>query len=91
MGQRLLAVAVDSPVWVMKTAGEGGPYGMAPLAAYLMVGCGRTLEMFLEQDVFANATSLVMEPLQEDVAGFEAYLRQSRNGLAVERAAVECI
>ena len=91
VGQRFLAAAVNSPVCVMKTAGEGGPYGMALLSAYLTAGRGRTLEMFLEQDVFENAKSVVMEPLQEDVAGFEAYLRQFRNGLAVERAAVECI
>lgn len=64
---------------------------MALLSAYLTDGRGRTLEMFLEQDVFENAKSVVMEPLQEDVAGFKAYLGKFRNGLAVERAAVECI
>ena len=89
VGQRYLAAATKSPVWVMETAGEGGPYGMALLALYLVRGGGRTLESFLEEDIFAGASGSVMEPDPDDAAGFDAYLTRFLGGLAAERAAVE--
>lgn len=89
VGQRYLAAATNSPVWVMKTAGEGGPYGMALLAAFSVDGGGRALEEYLEKEVFAQAPGAVLEPDEKDAAGFRAYMERFRKGLAVERAAVD--
>ena len=89
VGQKYLAAATNSPVWVMETAGEGGPYGMALLAAYLKDGDGATLEDFLAQKVFAGTPGTVLEPEEADVAGFKAYLNRFLAGLPVERAAVD--
>ena len=89
VGQKYLAAATNSPVWVMETAGEGGPYGMALLAAYMKDGAGKTLEAFLDEKVFAGTPGTVMEPESADVAGFKTYLDRFLAGLAVERAAVD--
>lgn len=89
VGQKYLAAATNSAVWVMETAGEGGPYGMALLAAYLKDGNGTTLEDFLAEKVFAGTPGTVLEPDAADVAGFKAYLDRFLAGLPVERAAVE--
>ena len=89
VGQKYLAAATNSAVWVMETAGEGGPYGMALLAAYLKDGNGATLEDFLAEKVFAGTPGTVLEPEAGDVAGFKAYLDRFLAGLPVERAAVE--
>ncbi len=91
VGQKYLAAATGSPIRVMKTAGEGGPYGMALLAAYAMVKNTETLEDFLERDVFADTESAMLKPLPEDIAGFKTYLSRFLNSLNVERAAVEFI
>ena len=91
VGQKYLAAATNSPIWVMETAGEGGPYGMALLAAYLKDGAGMTLEAFLAEKVFAGTTGTVLEPEEADMAGFKAYLDRFLAGLPVERAAVECL
>ncbi len=89
VGQSYLAAATGSPVWVMENAGEGGPYGMALLVAYRAKGAGRTLEEFLEKDVFAGTPGTVREPSPEDVAGFRKYLDRFLAGLPVQRAAVD--
>ena len=89
VGQKYLAAATNTPVWVMETAGEGGPYGMALLAAYLREPEGERLEDFLENKVFARTKGSVLEPEAEDAAGFQAYLKRFADGLAVERAATE--
>ena len=73
----------------METAGEGGPYGMALLAAYLREPEGERLEDFLENKVFARAKGCVLEPEAETAAGFQAYLKRFADGLAVERVATE--
>lgn len=89
VGQRYMAAAAGSPVWVMETAGEGGAYGIALLAAYLRLGQGRTLDDFLDKTVFAGAPGTVQEPLAEDAKGFRAYLDRFLAGLDVQKAAVE--
>ena len=89
VGQRYMAAATGSPVWVMETAGEGGAYGIALLAAYLRLGQGRTLDDFLEKTVFAGAPGSVQEPLEEDAKGFRVYLDRFLAGLDVQKAAVE--
>lgn len=92
VGQKYLAAACNAPVTVMKTAGEGGPYGMALLAAYSLFSDETlTLESFLEKEVFTSAEKSVLEPDLADVEGFEKYIKIYKNGLAAEEAAVKSI
>lgn len=88
VAQRYMTAAAGCPVLVMEHGGEGGPYGMALLAAYLLDGGGQTLEAFLE-DVFSNASYMAIAPIPEEEAGFRAYLTRFLSGLDVQRAAVE--
>jgi sugar (pentulose or hexulose) kinase len=90
VGQRVLAAALNSPISVMETAGEGGAWGIALLASYLVNNpSGMSLPDFLDKMVFAGNTGTEIAPTPEDVAGFEAYLENYKACLAVERAAVE--
>lgn len=92
VGQRLLAGALGVPVAVMETAGEGGPWGMALLAAYLLERRdGETLERYLADRVFAAAKSAVEPPRPEDRAGFDRFLAQYRKGLAAQQAAANAL
>ena len=90
VGQRILAAAINSPISVMETAGEGGPWGMALLASYLVNNKdNETLADYLENKVFAGNTGTEIAPTPEDVAGFNAYIANYKRGLAIEQAAVE--
>ncbi|TFH68274.1 MULTISPECIES: xylulokinase [Cellulomonas] len=91
VAQRLLAAAVGAPVAVGRTAGEGGAWGIAVLAAYLVHGGGVDLGTYLAQRVFADAELEVVEPDPADVAGYTTYLDRYTAGLAIERAATEAI
>lgn len=92
VGQRILAAAIDTPVSVMETAGEGGPWGMALLAAYMIHRKdGESLENYLAQKVFAGNTGSCQEPDAGDVAGFEAFMESYRNGIGIEKAAEELL
>ena len=86
-GQRLLAAALETPVSVMETAGEGGPWGMALLAAYAVRGGGLSLPDFLQQKVFAAAKVQRLEPDPADTEGFRQYRARYEQALAAERAA----
>ena len=88
VAQRFLAAAIETPVAVSATAGEGGAWGMAVLASYLINGDGRSLETFLADDVFAAVASTTIVPSDADVAGYRTYLERYEAGLAAERAAV---
>lgn len=92
VGQKVLAAALNTPVAVMKTAGEGGAWGMAILAAYMLQKEeGEALCDYLDNRIFANAESVTVEPDPEDVKGFEVFIERYKAGLAVERAAVEAL
>ena len=92
VGQRYLAAACGAPVTCMETAGEGGPWGMALLAAYMVNRReGEGLEDYLEQRVFAGVRRATREPAAEDADGFRAFLASYRAGLAVERAALTAL
>lgn len=92
VGQRYLAAACNAPVKCMETAGEGGPWGMALLAAYMANRAeGESLEDYLEHRVFAGSQSTVETPRSGDAAGFNAFLTRYKAGLAVERAAVDLL
>ena len=88
VGQKYMAAACKAPVTVMETAGEGGPYGMALLAAFLKDESEK-LEDFLSEKVFKDAKAVTLAPEQADVEGFDRYLARFSKGLAVEKAAVE--
>ena len=89
VGQKVLAAALASPISVMETAGEGGPWGMALLASYMIDGAGDSLADFLDNKVFADAKVSVVEPSAEDIEGFEAWIRNYSSCLPVEQAAVQ--
>ena len=90
VGQRMLAAALNAPVTVMETAGEGGAWGMALLAGFaLWRRDGQRLEDYLAGQVFADMQGSRLEPDAADVAGFDAFLARFRQGLPVERAAAE--
>ena len=91
MGQRLMAAALHTPVTVLETAGEGGAWGAALLAAYgAWKEEGEELEEYLEQKVFAGGGLLCREePDPEEAAGYEKFMEYYRQLLKVERAAVE--
>ncbi len=92
VAQRYLAAAAQAPVTVMETAGEGGPYGMALLAGYrlaVLEGCTLNLADYLQQKIFADAPGSTLEPREEDVCGFTAFLERYKAALHAERAAVE--
>ena len=88
VGQRMLAAALNSPISVMETAGEGGAWGIALLAAYLVNKQQLTLADYLEQVVFAGNNGTEIKPTTEDVAGFERYLANYKHYLPAEQAAV---
>ncbi len=91
-GQRMLAAAVDAPVSVMETAGEGGPYGMALLAAYMLRReAGEALADYLDNKVFAGARAATVTASPEDVAGFAAFLERYRRAFPLERLATEVL
>ena len=92
VGQKYMAAACNAPVTCMETAGEGGPYGMALLAAYAVNKTdGESLEDYLNARVFANAKGVTMAPDAADVAGFNTYIEQYKQLLKVEKTAVEVI
>lgn len=90
VGQRVLAAALNSPISVMETAGEGGAWGIALLAGYLVNNTDeRNLADYLENVVFAGNTGTEVSPTAEEVEGFNRYMETYKAGLAIEKAAVE--
>ncbi len=92
VGQRMLSAAAGVPVSVMETAGEGGPYGMALLAAYRVWKTeGETLADYLDKKVFAGAKSSTLTADKADIDGFNAFLAKYKAALPVERLATEVL
>lgn len=89
VGQRILAAALNSPISVMETAGEGGAWGMALLAGFVVGNPeGLSLPEYLEQKVFLGNAGVEIAPDSADVAGFDAYIKNYVDCLAIEHAAV---
>jgi sugar (pentulose or hexulose) kinase len=88
-GQRILASALEAPVTVMETAGEGGAWGIALLAAYMEQAKDKTLEEFLREDVFGKNRGLTIEPSKQEMAGYQEFLDRYRKGLTIEKAAID--
>ena len=90
VGQRMLSAAIGAPVSCMETAGEGGPYGMALLAAYMLrKDEGETLADYLDNRVFAGAASTTLMAEKADIDGFNRFLTRYKEAFSAEKAAVE--
>lgn len=90
VGQRIMAAAMNAPVSVMETAGEGGAWGIALLAAYMLrKAANEPLETYLSHKVFAGEKSVTIAPDPRDVEGFAAFMERYQKGLVIERAAVD--
>jgi len=90
VGQRMMAAAMNVPVSVMETAGEGGAWGIALLASYMLYKTGnQPLEVYLSDKVFAGENGITIAPDVKDVDGFAAFMERYKKGLVIERAAVE--
>ena len=92
VGQRIVAAAMHTPVTCMETAGEGGPWGMALLACYMMQRtAGESLEDYLSNRVFQICQSTTMQPDETDIKGFDAFMNRYAKGLSIEKAAIEAL
>jgi sugar (pentulose or hexulose) kinase len=90
VGQKILAAAMDAPVSVMETAGEGGAWGIAILASYMLnKDENETLDDYLTQKVFAGKVGTKIDPNPKDVDGFNEFIKRYTKGLAIERAAID--
>jgi len=90
VGQKIMAAAINAPVTVMETAGEGGAWGMALLASYMInKEDNETLEDFLNNKVFKGMTGTTIQPDPKDVEGFNEFMKRYTKGLPIERAAVD--
>ena len=91
VGERIMAAALNVPVCVLATAGEGGAWGIALLAAFMALDSRRgTLPEFLRQ-VFAGNMGKAVRPDPADAEGFARFFERYRKGLEVERAAVAAL
>ncbi len=89
---KVMAAALDIPVSTMATAGEGGPWGQAIHASYMINKTdGETLDDFLSNKVFADAKTVNTAPDKKDVEGFDKWLAVYKAGLPIERAAIDSI
>jgi sugar (pentulose or hexulose) kinase len=92
VGQRIMAAAMNVPVSVMETAGEGGAWGMAVLASYMLHKAkDEPLEAFLSNQVFVGERGTTIAPDPRDVEGFTAFMERYKQGLVIERAAVDTL
>ncbi len=91
VGQLFAAAATGAPIAVMETAGEGGAWGIAVLAAYMADTKGKNLQDYLNDVIFAGQAGEVMSASEEDIKGFEKFMDSYRKGLAIERAAVDTL
>ena len=92
VGQKLTAAAINAPVSVMKTAGEGGPWGMALLADYMLnKEDGEELPDYLDNKVFGADAGTGIDPDPADVEGFNNFIVRYKAGLPIERAALDSL
>jgi len=91
IAQRFLAAALKTPVTVSETANEGGPWGTAILARYMLDGGNLPLNEYLDTKVFASVQKTTIAPDPLDAAGFDKFMEGYVKGLAVVREAVNAI
>ncbi|MBQ8013003.1 MAG: ATPase [Treponema sp.] len=88
VGLSIMSAALHTPVSALETAGEGGPWGMAVLASYLVNGGEQPLSDWLEKSVFASSKKTTVQPKKEEIEGFNAFFARYTKGLAIEKAAI---
>ncbi|MBL8099579.1 MAG: FGGY-family carbohydrate kinase [Anaerolineales bacterium] len=92
VGQRIMSAAMNVPVSVMETASEGGAWGIALLASYMInKSTNESLEDYLSKKVFTNENGITIHPNQDDVDGFESFMQRYKKGLVIEQIAVEAM
>ncbi len=91
VGLSVMSAALHTPVSALETAGEGGPWGMAVLASYLVNGKSEKLDAWLNENVFASSKKTTVEPKKEDADGFNKFFERYTRGLAIEKSAIENI
>ena len=91
VGQKIMAGAMNSPVAVMETAGEGGAWGMAILAKYRIDNNGKALPDYLKENVFSKCKSSVVAPEESDINGFNEYMKLYKSALPVQKSAYQNI
>jgi sugar (pentulose or hexulose) kinase len=92
VGQKIMAAAIQVPVSVMETAGEGGAWGIALLASYMLQkSMNESLEAYLSSKVFARQNGSTVAPDERDVDGFAAFIERYKKGLVIERVAVDTL
>lgn len=92
VGQKMMAAAMNVPVSVMETAGEGGAWGIALLASYMLhKTANEPLEAYLTHKVFAGENGTTIAPDRRDVDGFAVFMARYKRGLIIERTAVEAL
>jgi sugar (pentulose or hexulose) kinase len=92
VGQKIMAAALNVPVSVMETAGEGGAWGIALLASYMLHKVeNQPLEAYLSSQVFAGESGTTMAPDPKDVDGFKTFMERYKKGLVIERSAVDVL
>jgi sugar (pentulose or hexulose) kinase len=92
VGQKIMAAAMDVPISVMESAGEGGAWGIALLASYMLhKEEDEPLEDWLSNKVFARENGTTIAPDQRDIEGFSAFMDRYKKGLVIERAAVDAL
>lgn len=87
VGQKLMAGAMNSPISVMETAGEGGAWGIAVLAKYAFDSENKSLDDYLNTKIFSRYKSTTIEPDEKDVQGFNEYIKLYKKALNVEKSA----
>lgn len=92
VGQKVMAAAMNAPVSVMETAGEGGAWGIALLASFMTNRDeNESLEDFLDNKVFVNNSGVKVDPDEKDVEGFEFFIKRYKQGLTIEQAAIDSL
>ena len=92
VGQKIMAAAMNVPVSVMETAGEGGAWGIALLGSYMLYKAkDQPLEAYLANKVFAGEKGTTISPDREDVDGFTAFMERYEKGLVIERTAIDAL
>lgn len=92
VGQKIMAAAIDAPVSVMETAAEGGAWGIAVLASYMInKDENETLDDYLTNKVFAGQIGTKIDPDSKDVEGFNEFIKRYTSGLAIERTAIDSL
>lgn len=90
VGQTIMSAAMHTSITVMETAGEGGPWGMALLASYLVNGNDLSLPDFLDRKVFGDSRKSSIMASEDDIEGFNKFMEKYKANLCVEKKAADC-